>query len=91
MSQHNDILKWQIADGIIDGLSTARIVERIESILDSLEWDEVTINAVARGALNVAYGMRMQKDGLYGVTHAQLDNFMKEITLEYGLNPVGFN
>lgn len=39
MSQHNDILKWQIADGITDGLSTARIVERIKRILDSLEWD----------------------------------------------------
>jgi hypothetical protein len=47
----------------------------------------ITIDEVSGDALNVAYGMRMQKDGLYGVTHAQIDNFIKEIALQYQLKP----
>ena len=91
MSQHNDILKFEIAAGIGDGLSTSRIIQRIQGILDALEWDEGTVDAVPGDSLVVAYGMKCQKDGLYGVTHQQLDQFMKTLTQEYNLNPVGFN
>lgn len=91
MSQHNDILKWEIAQGINDGLSVTRIIQRIQGILDTCEWDEDTVNAVPSDALGVAYWMTSQKDGLYGVTHTQLNTFMKQLTAEYNLNPVGFN
>lgn len=91
MSQHHDILKSQIAEGISDGLSTTRIVQRIQGVLDVCEYDEDTVNAVPSDALGVAYWMVSQKDGLYGVTHTQLNTFMKQLTAEYNLNPVGFN
>lgn len=91
MSQHNDILKFEIAAGIQDGLTIKRTVQRIQAILQTLEWDEVTIVEVPSDCLGVAYWMKSQKDGLYGVTHQQLQNFMDELTKQYGLNPVGFN
>lgn len=91
MSQHNDILKFEIAAGINDELPVHRIIQRIQGIMDVQEWDEDTVDAVPGDSLVVAYGMRCQKDGLYGVTHQQLDQFMKTLTQEYNLNPVGFN
>lgn len=91
MSQHSDILKFEIAQGIIDNLGTTRIVQRIQGILDACEWDDATINATPSDCLGTAHWMLMQKDGLYGVSHDQLKRFMLNITLEYNLNPIGFN
>ena len=91
MSQHNDILKFEIAAGIQDGLTIERTVQRIQAILEALEWDEETVDAVPSDCLGVAYWMKTQKDELYGVTHQQLQSFMNELARQYGLNPVGFN
>lgn len=91
MSQHNDIFKFEIAAGIVDGLPVHRIIQRIQGILDVQEWDQETVDAVPRDSLGVAKWMRTQKDGLYGVTHQQLDQFMASVTREYNLNPIGFN
>ena len=78
MSQHSDILKFEIAAGIADGLSTERIIERIEGILDTLDWDSDTIDNVPVDAHNTAKWMRTQKDWMYGVSHDQLDHFINE-------------
>ncbi len=91
MSQHNDILKFEIAEGIVDGLPTHRIIQRIQGVLEAIEWDQDTVDAVPGDSLGVAKWMSTQKDGLYGVTHQQLDQFMASVTREYNLNPVGFN
>ena len=91
MSQHSNILTFEISQGIIDGLSTTRIVQRIQGILDACEWDDATVNAVPSDCLYSAHTMLMQKDGLYGVSHDQLKRFIQNITLEYNLNPVWFN
>ena len=91
MSQHNDILKFEIAAGIQDGLTIERTVQRIQAILEALEWDEETVDAVPSDCLGVAYWMKTQKDELYVVTHQQLQDFMDKLTKQYGLNPVGFN
>lgn len=91
MSQHNDILKFEIAEGIKDGLPVHRIVQRIQGIMDAMEWDEATVDGVPGDCLITVKGMRIQKDELYGVTHDQLDTFMYEIAQEYNLNPAGFN
>ena len=91
MSQHNDILKFEIAAGIQDGLTVERTIHRIKAILETLEWDEVWGVEVPSDCLAVAYWMKTQKDGLYGVTHQQLQDCMDGLTKQYGLNPVGFN
>lgn len=78
MSQHSDILKFEISAGISDGLSTDRIVERIQGVLDALEWDSDTIDNALANANNTAKYMRTQKDFLYGVSHDQLDHFINE-------------
>lgn len=91
MSQHSDILKFEIAQGIIDNLGTTRTVQRIQGILEVCEWDDATIDATPSDCLGTAYWMLKQKDGLYGVSHDQLKRFIQNITLEYNLNPVGFN
>ena len=91
MSQHSNILKFEIAQGIADSLSVTRIVQRVQGILDAMEWDEATVDAVPEDCLVTAYGMLRQKPGLYGVSSDQLEQFMKELTQEYNLNPVGFN
>lgn len=91
MSQHSDILTFEISQGIIDGLGTTRIVQRIQGILDACEWDDATVDAVPSDCLISAHTMLMQKDGLYGASHDQLKQFMKNLTQEYNLNPVGFN
>jgi hypothetical protein len=78
MSQHSDILKFEISAGISDGLSTDRIVERIQGVLDALEWDSDTIDNALANANNTAKYMRTQEDFLYGVSHDQLDHFINE-------------
>jgi len=91
MSQHNNILKFEIAAGIVDGLPVDRIIQRIQGIMEVTEWDQDWVDAVPGDSLGVAKWMRTQKDGSYGVTHQQLDQFMKTLTQKYNLNPVGFN
>ena len=78
MSQHSDFLKFEITAGIQDGLSTSRIIERIQGVLDALEWDSDTIDNALANANNTAKWMRTQKDFLYGVSHDQLDHFINE-------------
>jgi hypothetical protein len=78
MSQHSDIIKFEISAGIADGLSTGRIVERIQGVLETLEWDSDTIENALVDAHNTAKWMRTQKDFLYGVSHDQLDHFINE-------------
>ena len=85
MSQHNDILKFEIAEGIQDGLSPTRIVQRIQGIMSALEWDESTIEIVPYDSVNVARWMVTQTDGLYGVSHEQLNDFINNLKGECGL------
>lgn len=86
MSQHNDILKHEIAWGIQDGLPVVRIVQRIQGIMSALEWDEVTIETASYDSVNVARWMVTQTDGLYyGVSHKQLNDFINNLKKECGL------
>ena len=85
MSQHNDILKHEIAAGIQDGLPVVRIVQRIQGIMGALEWDEVTIETAPYDSVNVARYMATQVDGLYGVSHKQLHDFINDLKDECGL------
>ena len=78
MSQYSDILKFEIAEGIADGLSTDRIVERIQGVLETLEWDSDTVDRSLVDAHHIAKWMRTQKEFLYGASHAQLDHFINE-------------
>lgn len=78
MSQHSDLIKFEIAEGIADGLSTDRIVERIQGVMETMEWDSDTIEDALADANNTAKWMRTQKEMLYGVSHEQLDHFINE-------------
>ena len=91
MSQHSDILKFEIAEGIRDGLTPTRIVQRIQGILNACEWDEQTVEGVPGDVLITAKWMCTQKDGLYGVSHNELKVYMAQLIKDYNLNPVGFN
>ena len=92
MSQHSDILKFEIVEGIRDGLTPTRIVQRIQGIMSALEWDESTIEIVPYDCVNVARWMvtqmdpsEYQMDGLYGVSHKQLNDFINDLKKECGL------
>jgi len=78
MSQHNNILKFEIANGIADGLPTYRIIQRIQGILETLEWDQVTVNAVPGDCLDAAKLMSTQK--LVLVSPHQLQSFIDDVT-----------
>jgi len=54
MSQHNDILKFEIAAGIVDRLPVDRIIQRIQGILEVQGWDQETVDAVPGDSLGVA-------------------------------------
>ena len=85
MSQHSDILKFEIAAGIQDGLSPLRVVQRIQAIMDAMEWDEDMVNTVPRDALATAKWMVTQKDGLYGVSHNALKVYIDQMTKDFNL------
>lgn len=85
MSQHSDILQFEIAAGIQDGLSPFRVVQRIQAIMGALEWDEDMANTVPRDALATAKWMVTQTDGLYGVSHNALKVYIDQMTKDFNL------
>ena len=91
MSQHSDILQYEIAAGIQDGLTPARIVQRVQEILDVMGWDEHTVEGAPLDVLYTAKWMLTQKDGLYGVSHNALKVYITQLTKDYNPNPVELN
>jgi hypothetical protein len=82
MSQHSDILTWEICKGIEDGVHATDISNRIQGLLDVLEYDEhfTDMKNVKKHVYGHAKWMMTQKDGLYGrATHAKLDKFLTEL------------
>jgi hypothetical protein len=81
MSQHSDILKHEISKGVSRNLSVDTIVNDVGAILDCLEYDaEWTSGRIlVEHVYGTAVYMRTQKDGLYGVSHDQLDKFITEL------------
>ena len=81
MSQHSDILSWEISQGILDGKHANYIAARIQGLLETLEYDDsfTDLKTVKEHVYSHARGMMAQKDGLYGVSHAKLDKFLDEL------------
>lgn len=82
MSQHADILTHEISKGIRRGMSAAVITTDIGDLLDCLEYpaDWTTGKTLIEHVYGSARNMRfVQRDGLYGVSHAQLDKFLDEM------------
>ena len=80
MSQHADILSFEIAKGISRGIHASTIVLDISELLEVLEYDDFSdIKTVKIHAYAHAKWMMTQKDGLYGITHAKLDKFLTEL------------
>jgi len=81
MSQHADILSYEIIKGIKRGHLAAEITGDIMDLLTTLDYDDsfTEYNKVTEHVYYHAKGMRNQKDGLYGLSHAQLDKFITEL------------
>jgi len=81
MSQHADLLKFEIENGVRRGHSANAILNDTAELLSVLEYDDTMTSddTVAVHLHQTANVMRMQKDGLYGLTHAQLDEFIADI------------
>jgi len=81
MSQHADLLSFEIAKGIIRNDHATIIVANISGLLEVLEYDDAftDLTQVKKHAYSHAKWMATQKDGLYGVTHAKLDKFLTEL------------
>ena len=81
MSQHADILSYEITKGIKRDEHALSITENIAELLMVLEYDDSFTELVPhrRHVYHHAKGMMNQKDGLYGISHAQLDKFITEL------------
>lgn len=81
MSQHSDILSFEISKGISRNLHARDIVHDISNLLDVLEYDEQTsdIKQVKIHAYGHAKWMMTQRDGLYGISHFKLDKFLTQL------------
>lgn len=81
MSQHADILSHEITKGIKRGHLAAEIAGDIMDLLTTLDYDDsfTEYNKVTEHVYYHARGMAAQKDGLYGISHEQLDKFITEL------------
>ena len=81
MSQHSDILSHEISKGIKRGEHVLSITQDIAELLQVLEYDDsMTELTNHRGYVyRHAKWMRTQKNGIYGVTHTQLDKFINDL------------
>ena len=81
MSQHSDLLSHSISKGIQRGDHANAVATDFAELLETLEYDETftELATVKRHVFQHAKQMATQKDGLYGVSHAQLDKFITEL------------
>jgi hypothetical protein len=77
MSQQADITKEILAKAIKFNLSHEQTAELLNSIFAAAEYDEEwEVSEAQMPDLAYSY-LRTQKDGLYGVSHDQIDSWMK--------------
>ena len=77
MSQHADITKECLAKAIKFNLSHEQAAELLNSILVAAEYgEECEVSETQMPDFAFSY-LRTQKDGLYGVSHDQIDSWMK--------------
>ena len=76
MSQHADITKELLAKAVKLNLSYEDAADLLQSVLYAagFEGDLAEANASEMPNLAIAY-LRSQKDGLYGVSHEQIDDW----------------
>ena len=81
MSQHSDLLTLTLTKGISRGHSASAIVNDTIELLDTLEYDDsfTDLFKATEHIYSHAKGMLAQKDGLYGISHSQLDKFLTEL------------
>lgn len=75
MSQHADITKECLAKAIKFNLSHEQAAELLNSVLVAAEYDEEwEVSEAQMPDLAFSY-LRTQKDGLYGVSHDQIESW----------------
>jgi hypothetical protein len=73
MSQQTDITKEILAKSIKFNLSHEQATELLNSIFIAAEYEELAVQAQMP---DLAYSyLRTQKDGLYGVSHDQIESW----------------
>jgi hypothetical protein len=82
MSQHADISKEVLAKAVKFNLSHGQTAELLNAIFAAAEYDdEWEVSETEIPNLTHSY-LRTQKDGLYGVSHAQINSWMETSTKE---------
>jgi hypothetical protein len=77
MSQHADISKEVLAKAVKFNLSHEQTAELLNAIFAAAEYDEeYEVSESEIPNLTHSY-LRTQKDGLYGVSHNQIDSWMR--------------
>jgi hypothetical protein len=77
MSQHADITKEILAKAVKLNLSHEDAADLLQSVLYAAEYEDEMAEHSARDMPNLvnAY-LRSQQDGLYGVSHGQIDDWV---------------
>lgn len=75
MSQHADLTKWNVANSIKNNLPAEAACESYAGMLAAAEYDDQWANP--KYVIEMAEYMLTQKDGLYGVSHAQIVDWLQ--------------
>ena len=81
MSEHSNLLTLGISKGIRNKNTASDILTDIGDLLSVLEYEDSWCDGpiLKKHVYNHAEWMRTQKDGLYGISHTQLDNFINDL------------
>ena len=81
MSQHSDLLTYSISKGLRNKATVEVILADIGDLLTVLEYEDTWCSApiLHQHVYSHAQWMRTQKDGLYGISHKQLDDFITQL------------
>ena len=75
MSQHADLLKWEIVRALKHKNSWVELLESVQGLLQTLDYDEsfTNMHTVTEHTYSALLQMAMQKDGLYGPSRNDLN------------------
>ena len=75
MSEHADLTSWNVADSIKNNLSAVDACESYKGMLAAADYDDQWANP--KYIMEKAAHMLTQKDGIYGISHQQIIDWMQ--------------
>ena len=81
MSQHSDLLTYGISKGLRNKNIASVILADVGDLLSVLEYEDSWCAGpiLKQHVYDHARWMRTQRDGLYGISHKQLDDFLHDL------------